>query len=146
MFTAMPTPVRVFYNADGIGDCPLTVREGRSWLNKEFETEPEIKEIPCMNIEEDIENPALSLKELWFRYEKEMPDIVKGFNLAVKKGELFCLLGGNGTGKTTALSLISGLNTPYRGAVLIKGQSISKIKSLYKLGNLAIFKDNRLRG
>ena len=42
-------------------------------------------------------------------------------------GELFAILGGNGTGKTTALSLMSGLNTPYRGAVLIKGKSVSNI-------------------
>ena len=36
MFAAMPTPVRVFYGAGGDGDCPLTVREGRNWLSKEF--------------------------------------------------------------------------------------------------------------
>ena len=67
--------------------------------------------------------------------------MVKGFNLSVNKGELFCLVGGNGTGKTTALSLISGLNTPYRGDVLIKGQSISKIKNLYN-GLLGVLPQN----
>ena len=66
------------------------------------------------------------MKDVWFRYEKELPDVVKGLSLKVNKGEIFCLVGGNGTGKTTALSLISGLNTPYRGDVKIKGQSISE--------------------
>ncbi len=70
-----------------------------------------------------------------------MPDVVKGFNLSVNKGELFCLVGGNGTGKTTALSLISGINTPYRGDVRILGQSICKIKNLYN-GVLGVLLQN----
>ena len=41
MFTAMPTPVRVFYGAAGVGECPLTVREGRSWLSKAFPQTPQ---------------------------------------------------------------------------------------------------------
>ena len=57
------------------------------------------------------------------------------------KISITCLVGGNGTGKTTALSLISGLNTPYRGDVLIKGQSISKIKNLYD-GLLGVLPQN----
>ena len=36
MFAAMPTPVRVFYGANGDGNCPLTVREGRNWLSNAF--------------------------------------------------------------------------------------------------------------
>lgn len=40
MFTALPTPVRVFYTARSQGDCPLTVREGRSWLTRTFSERP----------------------------------------------------------------------------------------------------------
>ena len=52
MFAALPTPVRVFYGTGAEGDCPLTVREGRSWLTKTFEerkpaiTEPELEPVP----------------------------------------------------------------------------------------------------
>lgn len=129
MFTAMPTPVRVFYNADGIGDCPLTVREGRSWLNKEFETEPGIKEIPCKNIDDDIKNPAISLNELWFRYEKDTPDILRGVSLEVPSGTVSAIVGGNGAGKSTTLKAICGICKPYRGKIKVFGKSVSKFRS-----------------
>ena len=129
MFTAMPTPVRVFYNANGNGNCPLTVREGRSWLNKEFSTEPEIKEIPVKKIDEEIENSALSLKELWFRYEKETPDILRGVSLDVPTGTISAIVGGNGAGKSTTLKSICGICKPYRGKIKIFGKAVNKFKS-----------------
>ena len=129
MFTAMPTPVRVFYNANGKGECPLTVREGRAWLSKEFETEPEIKEIPCKNIDEDIENPAISLKELWFRYEKDTPDILRGVSFEIPSGSISAIVGGNGAGKSTTLKAICGICKPYRGKIKIFGKPINKYKS-----------------
>lgn len=129
MFTAMPTPVRVFYNADGDGDCPLTVREGRAWLNKEFETEPQIAEIPCKIIDDDIENPALSLKELWFRYEKDTPDILRGVSLEIPKGSISAIVGGNGAGKSTTLKAICGICKPYRGKIKVFGKAVNKFKS-----------------
>ncbi len=129
MFTAMPTPVRVFYSANGHGYCPLTVREGRAWLNKEFETEPEIKEFPCKNIDDDIENPALSLKELWFRYEKDTPDILRGVSLEIPKGSISAIVGGNGAGKSTTLKAICGICKPYRGKIKVFGKPVNKFRS-----------------
>ncbi|MBR3818144.1 MAG: ATP-binding cassette domain-containing protein [Clostridia bacterium] len=129
MFTAMPTPVRVFCNANGNGDCPLTVREGRAWLNKEFETEPQISGIPYKSIEEDIKNPALSLKELWFRYEKDTPDILRGVSLEIPKGSISAIVGGNGAGKSTTLKAICGICKPYRGKIKVFGKAVNKFKS-----------------
>ena len=129
MFTAMPTPVRVFYNANGNGDCPLTVREGRTWLGKEFESEAEIKEIPCKKIDEEIENPALSLKELWFRYEKDTPDILRGVSLEVPFGSISAIVGGNGAGKSTTLKAICSICKPYRGKIKIFGKAANKFKA-----------------
>jgi energy-coupling factor transport system ATP-binding protein len=129
MFTAMPTPVRVFYNADGIGDCPLTVREGRSWLNKEFDAEPQIKEIPYKNIDDEIDNPALSLKELWFRYEKDTPDILRGVSLEIPVGSISAIVGGNGAGKSTTLKAICGICKTYRGKIKVFGKPVNKFKS-----------------
>ncbi len=129
MFTAMPTPVRVFYNANGNGECPLTVREGRAWLNKEFETEPQTKEIPCENIDEDIENPALSLKEIWFRYEKDTPDVLRGVSMDIPSGSISAIVGGNGAGKSTTLKAICGICKPYRGKIKVFGKPVNKFKS-----------------
>ena len=77
MFAAMPTPVRVFYGSGGAGECPVTVREGRNWLSRSFPEKPQIKTISGKGTEKTGEI-ALSMKELWFRYEKDSPDILRG--------------------------------------------------------------------
>ena len=129
MFSAMPTPVRVFYGAGGKGDCPLTVREGRNWLSMAFTGAPKTAAFPADPMEEDIEKPALSLKELWFRYEKDSPDVLRGVNAEVPAGSLYAIVGGNGAGKSTTLKAICGICKPYRGKVKIYGKPIEKYKS-----------------
>lgn len=129
MFAAMPTPVRVFYGAGGEGDCPLTVREGRNWLSKAFIEVPRIAEFSAKPMEDEIEKPALSLKELWFRYEKDSPDILRGVSAEVPVGSLYAIVGGNGAGKSTTLKAICGICKPYRGSVKVFGKPINKYKS-----------------
>ena len=129
MFTAMPTPVRVFYGAAGVGECPLTVREGRSWLSKAFPQTPQYPAIPAPELSEETAPSALSLKELWFRYEKDSPDILRGVSAEVPKGNLYAILGGNGAGKSTTLKTICGICKPYRGKVTIFGKPIDKYKN-----------------
>ena len=129
MFTAMPTPVRVFYGAAGVGECPLTVREGRSWLSKAFSRTPQYPAVPAPALSEVTEPSALSLKELWFRYEKDSPDILRGVSAEVPKGSLYAILGGNGAGKSTTLKAICGICKPYRGKVTLFGKPIDKYKN-----------------
>ena len=141
MYKALPTPMRVYGAVPNSLPCPLTVREGRTWLEKYSNENFLNADVIPNDVLQDNNHTVIEIKDAWFRYKKDLPDVVKGFNLSVKKGELFCLVGGNGTGKTTALSLISGLNKPYRGDVLIKGQNISKIKNLYN-GLLGVLPQN----
>ena len=129
MFAAMPTPVRVFYGADGQGDCPLTVREGRTWLSRSFPEGAKKNAFAAERLPDEIENPALSLKELWFRYEKNTPDILRGVSAEVAAGSLYAIVGGNGAGKSTTLKAICGICRPYRGKVKIFGKPIEKYKS-----------------
>ena len=129
MFAAMPTPVRVFYGAQGQGDCPLTVREGRNWLSKAFAQVPKVAAFPAESMEEEIKAPALSLKELWFRYEKDSPDILRGVSAEVPAGSLYAIVGGNGAGKSTTLKAICGICRPYRGRVKIFGKPVERYKS-----------------
>jgi len=49
---------------------------------------------------------------------------LKGISIQVAEGEIVCLIGGNGAGKSTTLMTISGVLTPMDGDVLYKGQSI----------------------
>ena len=132
MFAAMPTPVRVFYGAAGGGDCPLTVREGRNWLSK---TCPQPK---VTAVEETLptqkRESALSLQELWFRYEKNSADVLRGVSAEVPAGSLYAIVGGNGAGKSTALKAVCGICRPYRGKVKIFGKSVEKYRSAELFG------------
>ena len=136
MFAAMPTPMRVFYGSKGEGNCPLTVREGRTWLSRAFPEEPKVKTIPMAFAEREIKNPALSLKELWFRYEKNTPDILRGVSAEVPKGSLYAIVGGNGAGKSTTLKAISDVCRPYRGKVTIFGKPVEKYKASELFGGM----------
>ena len=134
MFTAMPTPVQIFYGVGETGECPLTVREGAQWLDQKFAAcKPEIVSVKNGEREDldpdNIEEPAVLVKEAWFRYEKDSPDVLKGVTMQVPKNVLYAVVGGNGTGKSTTLKVISHICKPYRGKVLINGKKVEKYRS-----------------
>lgn len=54
-------------------------------------------------------------------------EALKGVSFAVADGELFCLLGPPGTGKTTLLRIISGLERPNEGEILIGGEVMNAV-------------------
>lgn len=120
MFLAMPAAMRIWASVESGANCPVTVRDGREWLHQFAETHA-LQEIPKEETHTYSDEVVLEGKELWFRYEREGKDVVKGLNLTVKKGEFLALMGGNGTGKSTSLKLLAGLLRPHRGTVRING-------------------------
>ena len=66
---------------------------------------------------------AIKMMNLTKRYK----DItaVEDLNLNIESGELFCLLGINGAGKTTVIKMLSGLTAPTSGAAFVGGYSIT---------------------
>ena len=131
MLSALPSATRIFEKLNLPGICPLTVREGRDFLEKSFGGAPiaEYKEKPYTHSES-----AAIVKNVWFRYERNLPDIFKNTSLKVYKGESYFILGGNGVGKTTALGVIAGLNRAYRGKTVILGKKIKEYRgaALYR--------------
>jgi len=52
---------------------------------------------------------------------------VNNVSLDINKGEIFCLLGGSGCGKTTLLRMLAGFEAPSAGALYIDGQNLAEI-------------------
>ncbi|MBQ3181274.1 MAG: ATP-binding cassette domain-containing protein [Clostridia bacterium] len=132
MYLALPTPMRIFGAVEDSKISPVTVRDGRCWL-EEYTKTHQIDEsvIPTPVDASDVLDAVIEVSDAYFRYEKNAPDVIKGLDVKIKKGEFFAIVGGNGTGKTTALSLISGLNKPYRGEILINKKSVLKSGGLH---------------
>ena len=66
--------------------------------------------------------PIVQFREVWKRYSGR--DILAGVNLLIKRGEVLCVLGPSGTGKSVTLRHINGLTKPDSGDVLVFGESI----------------------
>ncbi len=132
MFLSMPAAARIYEQMTdhkdhfGVGVSPLSVGEGREWLQtwlKEHPARPLPEQEPSGG-----KKKLLELRNLWFRYEKSGKDILKGLDLTVSEGEFLTILGGNGAGKTTLFSILAGLEKPVRGDIMILQKNVRVIR------------------
>lgn len=134
MINALPSSVRIHNSVGSSLTTPLTVREGRNWLSEELQGE---LSTTCLvsdksdgaSFNDDPDDAVIEIKEAWFRYEKDAPDVLKGTTLSVASNTLYAIVGGNGTGKSTMLKSICGIIKPYRGKIYINGKRLDKYKS-----------------
>ena len=169
MFVSMPSVMQIYAGVDSDLPCPLTVRDGRRFLDMLGLDIPGSSDLsdPTDNTDPtDLTEPAdpssisgsykrrdigmdkyygsnrgtiISFKDVWFRYDKKDKDVIKDLSFDVQKGTIHSILGGNGTGKTTTLKLLVGINKPYRGRIKLNGKPIGKYSNeeLFK-SNLAL--------
>lgn len=142
--------------APSLENIPLTVREGREFLKAFVGNRPvagdEIKnkneslspESVCGEAVDAVDvPPAVVMKNVWFRYERNSADILRGTGLSVKCGEIFSVLGGNGSGKTTMLKVLSGISCAYRGRTELFGKNIKDYSRIgLHHGNVALLPQN----
>lgn len=150
MFKSLPTPSKIYNQLngylEGANKSPLTVKDCRQWLNDSMDevtitklddTETEI------NIDEKDREIAIELKDVYFQYNKISEPTIRDLSFKVYKGEIYSILGGNGTGKSTTLSLVARQRKPQRGKIFINNIEMKKYnnKSLYE-NNLALLPQN----
>ena len=150
MFKSLPTPSKIYNQLngylEGANKSPLTVKDCRQWLNDSMDevtitklddTETEI------NIDEKDREIAIELKDVYFQYNKISEPTIRDLSFKVYKGEIYSILGGNGTGKSTTLSLVARQRKPQRGKIFINNIEIKKYnnKNLYE-NNLALLPQN----
>ena len=120
MFLAMPAAMRIWSATGCEGECPVTVRDGRRWID-EYAAAHGLQPLSPEPEEHCGSGTVIDIKDVYFKYEKKGEDVLRKLDLQIKKGSFTALLGGNGTGKTTTLRLICGLLKPYRGSVHASG-------------------------
>ena len=131
MFYGLPSVMRIFSEVSPAEKSPLTIREGR--LKMEELLEGKVEKInhnvqpPKTLPPQKVKNPVISIKDAWFKYSRESGDILRGLNLDVEENQWYCLLGGNGAGKSTTLKIISGIKKPQRGSVKVDRTKLSML-------------------
>lgn len=136
LFCTLPTAMRIYAGTKPINahsDVPLTVREGRRYLESVASADKTAVPRPKRARSGEkrsisTKKPLISMDEVWFRYERESNDVLKGISLEIFGGELMCIIGGNGAGKSTAIMNASGMYKPYRGKVKCDGKPIGAYK------------------
>ncbi len=134
MFNGLPAVMKIAMNAGAGEDCPLTVREGRLWmearLGEAIETVPN-KPVGLSDRGEKRKKheagPIITVKDVWYRYDRTAQDTLRGVNMTVMPGEFLAVLGGNGVGKTTTLKLLTKQIKADRGSVEINGKRLEKL-------------------
>ena len=166
MFYGLPAVMKLYSHcrAKGMPRClregkeiaPLTIRDGRLWLEQIF-GQPELTAIDKKEErarskterqarraeEKQAQSAMIAVKDVWFRYSRESGDVLRGLDFEVEPGEFFCLLGGNGVGKSTTLKVISGAVQPQSGSVTVDGLKVKKenLRALFE-GRLAMLPQN----
>lgn len=122
MAKALPSYMNIFAAVEGEASetksYPLSIKSSREWLsekaaNKNIKYPRIIEEAQI----EDKPEVLMDLKDIWFRYDKKENDVIKDLSIEIEKAKFHSIVGGNGTGKTTVLSILAGLIKPYRGKI-----------------------------
>lgn len=124
MLCALPTQIRIFAQTCNDKSCPLSIADGRNRLREvaEERTLKALEEVKCRPAVTADTASALELKHIWFKYESGAEYTITDMSISVHFGEIYSVLGGNGVGKTTMLSIMAGDNEPQRGKVTVCGK------------------------
>lgn len=127
----MPAASRLYASLEKDGECPITVMDGRRYIEQNYScTTRSLSHDKKTRSDEAV----LEFKEVFFRYSRTLPDVLSDLNFKVCRGEIYCILGGNGSGKTTSLGTAAGLLKPYSGSIKVFGKKLKdyKNRSLYR--------------
>ena len=140
-FPYLPAFARLYMEFEDkpvISNIPLTVKECKQWIGREE------REIVPVDVQPNLskEQLILEMDDVFFQYQKKAPFVLKSFTLRIPKGQFFAMVGGNGSGKTTALRASIGSIKPQRGKVRLNGQDMKKVKDSEWLGKIAYLPQN----
>ena len=123
MFSAMPAAARISCGVKPEALPALTVNEGRRFMESLGLTKKRLPDTPAVK---RAEEPVVLAEGLFFRYEKDGQDVLKGLDISLYRGGILSVVGGNGAGKSTLLSVLSGARLAYRGKLRVGGAVMKK--------------------
>lgn len=125
---ALPVALRVFLEVEKENiNPPLSVGQGRQWLQKKgisLLKKKEYDEFCPKKADSKKKSYVLEAKDISFSYQSGgiSQRVLEHFCLGISRGEIYGIVGGNGSGKTTALKILAGVVSPQSGRVKSKGR------------------------
>ena len=103
------------------------------------------EEAPGLRLTDDNDLPDVAkltgdieLRDVTFGYDRSLPPILSHFSLKIKAGERIALVGSSGSGKSTIMSLVSGLYEPWEGEVLFDGKPRKTIDRMTFIDSVSV--------
>ncbi len=118
--SALPAAVQLALRVQMQGPWPISVQQGQRWLqthSDRLHPHPGGQAALPASVK-----PALSARDVWFSYEKKGPMVLRGFSLCAYPGQVHAVVGGNGSGKSTALRILAQVCRPLHGKVQVRGR------------------------
>lgn len=80
----------------------------------------------------------IEVKNIYFKYKNSKKDTIIDFNMELSKGEILAIIGESGSGKSTMLRIIAGLEEAYKGSLLIGDKNIFSDKMFIEPENRGV--------
>lgn len=95
-------------------------------IDQVLDIKPDIINIPNALSKSGF-NHSIEFKNVSFRYQAGLPDVLKNINLKIDKGQTIALIGKSGSGKSTMVDLLPRLYDVKQGEILIDGINIKNL-------------------
>lgn len=138
IFEGLPAAVRLFKATNGVGKCPLTVRDGKRYVEANFGKNMNDR-YAVQGCKGDV---AIEVTNGYFRYERDGADVLDNLSLQVYANEILCIFGANGAGKTTLLRILAGTKRLYKGKYRLWGKKIKEYGNNLYRDNLTAMPQN----
>ncbi|GGE47076.1 multidrug ABC transporter permease/ATP-binding protein [Pedobacter psychrotolerans] len=112
----------------------------------------DIKDLPVSNVAESLTTHPEGLNEIVFdqvsyQYKSALSGdgfAIKEINLTIKKGEFIFVIGGNGSGKSTFINLLTGIYHPTSGNIFFNGKRVGNDSQYYRNHISAVYSEPHL--
>lgn len=113
------TAWRLWKGSGEKGSCPLGLNETMDYVKNVLPRSAKEHTPVCLSGE-----VVLKCKDLWYRHTKSQDYVLRGIDLSLKKGEFQCIMGANGSGKS---SLLRAISQGEKGIVIARGNRVGKL-------------------
>ncbi len=121
----LPMSIGLYYELGAKDECPKSIADTKKYLVNNAKNRVDILE---RDKSYQSSCGVVEIKNAYFRYEKNLSDVLNDFNLTVYENEILAIVGANGVGKTTLLNVLSGIRPLYSGSLKIKGNKVSNYR------------------